>query len=239
MRREVLFQRMQQLFQTYTLPKIHILLKWAKTGTKLQLRRFIKYNVDNIASGLIEEAVGKIIWAGSDPFTLDIPKRAEKISYRSDGLAETELCISYHKEGIYTIIGTTGEGLTARCTLIVKSKGSEGEGGSGNEDGSGNEGGSGDKDDSDDITTVTKTKEVEDDSYGVTTYKKSSKGNIQEKARKLEQAMNQFLEAIRKEAQKDYDSKEEGKNTAENSGRQMKPQMTGLSLCRPVRQIQL
>ena len=186
-------------------------------GEQFTIKALIGHNVENIASGLVEEAVSKISWAGSNPFELDVPNKIEKVSYRDDGLVEVELCLTCHQAGTYTIIGTTAEGMTARCTLTVKMGESGGEGGSGSESGSGSEGGSGNENDfdSDDIATITRTKEVEDESYGVTTYVKSTEGKIQEKARKLEQAMNQYIKAVEEEAESDRDSMEEGKNTAE------------------------
>ena len=91
-------------------------------------------------------------------------------------------------QGETVITGTMLNGLTAKCTVIITEQ----------------------DESSSELTTITKTKTLKDDSYGVKIYKSSKEGKIYDLSIEFNKALDEYLNAIKDSAGSDLESTNNG-----------------------------
>lgn len=172
----------------------------------------------------VEAEIERIVWESNDETVFVCTNEIIPLVTTGTNSKEWKVFIGIQclKSGEATLTGTLPSGLTASCKITVNGEGdtekSENPGTEEPENPETEEPknpGTEKPEDSDAVTEITLTKEVEDTSYGMTTYKKTKEGKIQEQAERLEKSMDYYIQSISEQAESDYDAIEGGENSAQ------------------------
>ena len=145
-------------------------------------------------SALISSEVGKIEWTSSNPEIAKVTNCEGRYS-ADNRSADLSVEVTLNKAGTVTITGKASNGLTAGCEVTVKEKDNS-------------------------IQSVTKSDVVQDDSYGITSYKATKEGKIYDLTIEFDKALNDYLEAVKDSIKNDLKNADSGIENAAKKLRQ-------------------
>ncbi len=146
------------------------------------------------SSALISSEIGKIEWTSSNPEIVEVTG-CEGVYSMDNRSAELLVETAAYGTGTVTIKGKTSNGLTAGCEVTVKEKDNS-------------------------IQSVTKSDVVQDDSYGITSYKATKEGKIYDLTIEFDKALNDYLEAVKDSIKNDLKNADSGIENAAKKLRQ-------------------